>query len=136
MTIFLRPACYNEVDKPSERRESEMIASRERVAFVQEDARGKEAGAVTAYIKGEIDQHSAKDIRCSLDEYISRNRPSVLRLDASAVTFMDSAGLGLLMGRLSLMKQYGGELILVRPGSSVMRMIRLAGMERLLRIEK
>ena len=74
--------------------------------------------------------------RCSLDEYISRNRPSVLRLDASAVTFMDSAGLGLLMGRLSLMKQYGGELILVRPGSSVMRMIRLAGMERLLRIEK
>lgn len=106
-----------------------MIASRERVAFV------RDSGAVTAYLKGEIDQHSAKDIRCALDEYISRNRPPVLRLDVSAVTFMDSAGLGLLMGRLSLMKQYGGELILYRPGNSVMRMIRLAGMERIMRIE-
>ena len=106
-----------------------MLRNRERVGF---SVRGD---TVTAYLRGEIDHHSASELRRELDDYISRHRPRILRLDASQVAFMDSSGLGLMMGRYALMQRMGGELILCRPTPSVLRMVSMAGMERIIKIE-
>ena len=83
----------------------------------------------------EIDHHSAVRVRRMIDESICAHRPKKLRIDASGVDFMDSSGLGLLMGRLSLMKKLKGELILSHPSPAALRMVRLAGMERIITIE-
>lgn len=83
----------------------------------------------------EIDHHSATRVRRTLDEAICAHRPHILYIDASGVEFMDSSGLGLLMGRLALMKKLQGELVLSCPSASVLRMVRMAGMERIIRIE-
>ncbi len=93
-------------------------------------------GGATAVLKGEVDHHHAAEFRRCLDDYICRKRPSVLWLDVSGVSFMDSSGLGLLMGRYALLKRAGGELVLYRPSDEMMRIIRLAGMERILKIVK
>ena len=106
-----------------------MLKNRERTRFCMQGDIGM------ASVEGEIDHHSAVNIRMELDDCIRRARPRILRLDLSGVTFMDSSGLGLIMGRCALMQQKGGELILWRPTSAVLRMAHLSGLERLVKIE-
>ena len=50
-----------------------------------------EDNVVTAYLSGEIDHHSAAAIRDAIDTEIQIQRPKVLRLDFSDVSFMDSS---------------------------------------------
>ena len=87
---------------------------------------------VTLY--GEIDHHSAVGLREDLDDLIMRERPLRLVLDLSRIEFMDSAGLGLLMGRYRLMRDLGGEMAVERPNERILKILRLAGMERFLEI--
>ena len=84
---------------------------------------------------GEIDHHSAVYMREELDKLILKERPRRLVLDLSCIEFMDSAGLGLLMGRLRLMHDIGGVMALTRPNERIMKILRLAGMERFMEID-
>ncbi len=91
---------------------------------------------VTVYIRGEVDHHTAVSIRNGIDGMLFEKRPSQLILDLAGVSFMDSSGLGLIMGRLSVMKSLGGDMILRNPGRETDTMLQLSGMERLLQIER
>ncbi|MBE6693830.1 MAG: STAS domain-containing protein [Ruminococcaceae bacterium] len=81
-------------------------------------------------VRGEIDHHTAADIRNGIDGALFEKRPRRLIMDMSAVTFMDSSGLGLIMGRLSVIRELGGELVVQDPSEAISRIIALAGMER------
>ena len=85
---------------------------------------------------GEIDHHNASSIRTGIDKLIYEKRPGRLIMDLSGIDFMDSSGLGLIMGRFSLVRELGGELSLRDPNAGVMKICKLAGLERLIRIEK
>ena len=85
---------------------------------------------------GEIDHHSAVSVRSDVDGLIFETRPKKVILDLSEISFMDSSGLGLIMGRYSLMKEFGGTLSLRSPTVAVMKILTLAGMERIITIEK
>lgn len=84
---------------------------------------------------GEIDHHSAVYLREELDKLILKERPRRLVLDLSCIDFMDSAGLGLLLGRLRLMRDIGGVMALTRPNKGILKILRLAGMERFMEID-
>ena len=84
---------------------------------------------------GEIDHHSAVYLREELDKIILKERPRRLVLDLSCIEFMDSAGLGLLMGRYRLMCEIGGVLAITRPNARVLKILHLAGMERFMEID-
>ena len=84
---------------------------------------------------GEIDHHSAGALRSDLDELILKERPGRLLLDLSGIEFMDSSGLGLLMGRYRLMKDVGGEMAILHPNARVLKILRLSGMERFMEID-
>ena len=86
-------------------------------------------------LSGEVDHHGAVGIRSDIDELIFEKRPKKLVLDLSAISFMDSSGLGLIMGRYSLMRDLGGTLVLKDPPLAVSRILSLAGIERLISIE-
>jgi len=88
-------------------------------------------GTVTALIEGEIDHHSAALVRSAIDEQIIKKRPKNLKLDFSGVGFMDSSGIGLVMGRYRIMKEHGGTVAVVNTPESINRVMRLAGLERL-----
>lgn len=90
---------------------------------------------LTLHIRGEIDHHTAGRVRSDMDALLFERRPARLFLNLSAVTFMDSSGLGLIMGRFSVMKELGGELIVCDPSPEIRGILTLAGMERLVRIE-
>ena len=59
---------------------------------------------VIAYLYGEIDHHTAVDIRDKIDNALSFIKPQHLILDFKNVTFMDSSGIGLVMGRYRLLQ--------------------------------
>lgn len=86
-------------------------------------------------IRGEIDHHTAVEIRNGIDAVLFAKRPRRLNLDMSSVSFMDSSGLGLIMGRLSVMKELGGDLVLCDPSAEIRNILTLAGMERIVKIE-
>ncbi len=85
---------------------------------------------------GDIDHHGAVGLRADIDRLLYRERPACLYLNLSAVDFMDSSGLGLILGRYNLMQELGGRMILRDPCSRVERILRLAGIERLIPVEK
>ena len=87
-------------------------------------------------LDGEIDHHSARPLRRKIDEMLYYYRPKLVSLDLSSIVFMDSSGLGLILGRFTLARELGGVLRVVDPSESVQKILDLAGTSRLLKIEK
>lgn len=93
-------------------------------------------GVLRVALEGEIDHHSAIATRGEIDRLIYENRPKRLELELSRIGFMDSSGLGLVMGRYALVRDLGGETVVIDPSPAILRIFRLAGMDRLIRIEE
>ena len=91
---------------------------------------------VKLHLVGEIDHHNAAILRHQIDEALMKVLPKKLYIDLSGVDFMDSSGLGLIMGRYSLMTKLGGETIVINPSPRTKKILALAGMEKIIRVEK
>ena len=94
-----------------------------------------ENGVLIASLEGELDHHGAVAVRTLIDKQIRDAQPKKTVLDLTGLDFMDSSGLGLIMGRYSLMKGIGGEFAVKNPTERVLRIFRLAGLERMVSIE-
>ena len=68
------------------------------------------SGTLAAYLSGEIDHHAAQSIRREIDAQVDDRLPELLTLDFSGVTFMDSSGVGLILGRGRHISALGGRL--------------------------
>ena len=95
-----------------------------------------ENSVLLASIEGDIDHHTAKGIRESIDYTVEDKNPKLLQLDFSKVQFMDSSGIGLVMGRYKLMKLLKGELEVVNMPPHIERLIKLSGLGSLGVIKK
>lgn len=84
-------------------------------------------GELTAYLSGDIDHHSAREMRKVIDGDIERCHPRLLSLDFRNVRFMDSSGIGLIMGRYRLIKLTGGKIKLENVPRTLERLIALSG---------
>ena len=67
-----------------------------------------------------------------IDPELERFTPTMLILDMSGVTFMDSSGIGLILGRQRIMESLGGGLAVKNPSPSVRRILQVAGLSRLI----
>lgn len=83
---------------------------------------------------GEVDHHSAVALRRDADALICEMRPRRMTLDLSAIGFMDSSGLGFIMGRYSLLRELGGTLDIADPSPATLRILELAGIKRIIPI--
>ena len=86
---------------------------------------------LTVFLTGEIDHNRAAGIRSSIDSQINALRPKRLNLDFSKVSFMDSSGIGLIMGRYRSVGLVGGTLRVVNVPDSINRIIELSGVTTL-----
>lgn len=82
-------------------------------------------------ILGEIDHHSAAGVREEIDRNIFFYRPEKVVLDLSKIGFMDSSGLGLILGRYTKIKDLGGEMALENPSEEILKILQLAGVDKL-----
>ena len=86
---------------------------------------------VTIWLSGELDHHAARSLREQIDGAVDRTGAKRLRLDFEGVTFMDSSGIGLIMGRYRLMQLEGGTLVVTGASERLRKVMRLAGLDRL-----
>ena len=85
-----------------------------------------------ANISGEIDHHSAKGIREAIDASLASCTPEALIMDLSSITFMDSSGLGLVLGRYTKALEAGIAFSVTGAGERVIRMFDMAGLDRII----
>ena len=90
---------------------------------------------LTVELGGDIDHHGAVAVREEIDSEIINLAPQKTVIDLSGIDFMDSSGLGLIMGRYKLMQKLGGELTVRNPNSRTVDMFELAGLDRIVKIE-
>lgn len=81
--------------------------------------------------RGEIDHHAAKALREEMDKAIRRFRPGRVVLRMGSVGFMDSSGLGLIVGRLRTAKEVGATLVLREANGQCRRIFEMAGLARM-----
>ena len=86
---------------------------------------------VQAYLSGEIDHHSAVQLRQQIDESVMQADARQLILDFAMVTFMDSSGIGLVMGRFRLMQENEGTVPLRNLPAPIRKVMKLAGLDKL-----
>lgn len=89
---------------------------------------------MTAFIDGEIDHHSARGVRTRIDEGFASSGAERLVLDMSRVKFMDSSGLGLILGRFAKAQAIGASFCVCDPSASVRRVLDIAGAGRIVDI--
>ena len=85
---------------------------------------------------GEMDHHGARNALKEVEIAIDAALPRSLILDFAGVTFMDSSGIGLVMGRYRQMKFYDGELQVTGTSPQIYKVMRIAGLDRLCLIER
>ena len=94
-------------------------------------------GTLTAFIKGEIDHHTVPDIRDAIDDaFVSIENINVLVLDFYDVTFMDSSGVGLVMGRYRLASNYGKKIRVDNLSDRDFKIMQMSGIPKLAEIKK
>lgn len=85
-------------------------------------------------IGGEIDHHEAIEMRTRIDGIILEERPKKVIFDLSRVSFMDSSGIGLVLGRYRLMNSMGGSVAICGASDSAVKIFRMSGVDRLIEI--
>ena len=89
---------------------------------------------VTAYLAGELDQCSAQGIRRELDQLISDPSVRHLVLDLRDMRFMDSSGIGVILGRYRTLVRRGGSVAVRNMNPHVEKIFHLSGMNQIIQI--
>ena len=84
----------------------------------------------------DLPEETARRFREELDEAISRALPQKLVMDFTEVSFMDSSGIGLIMGRYKQLSIFGGQLVIAGLSVQQKKVMRLAGLDRLCSFEE
>lgn len=85
-------------------------------------------------ITEEIDHHSSEKIRTRADFEIQKYIPKKLIIDFSKVNFMDSAGIGMILGRYKMITMFGGTMDMVNVTPNVKKVLEMAGITKIIPI--
>ena len=87
-------------------------------------------GNLNINLDEELDMKSCKRLRTLIDGYIMRYQPEEFTVDLSKVKFMDSSGIGLLIGRYNLLKLLNSKMTIINPSSSIRRVLELSNVAK------
>ena len=95
----------------------------------------KEGKVLTFKLTEEIDQHTADKIRRKVDDDIERFSPRKVIFDFSDILFMDSSGIGMVLGRYKLVKLLGGQFEIINVKKRLKRIFDMSGVSRIIPIQ-
>ncbi len=81
---------------------------------------------------GELDHHAAEKVRTSIEDELDRRECTHLILNLAELDFMDSSGLGVILGRYKRVSQLGGKMFLCSIRPSVYRLMAMSGLFKIL----
>lgn len=85
-------------------------------------------------IDGDIDHHSCEEIRAKIDKEIALKNPKSILFDMGQVGFMDSSGIGVLIGRYKLIANNGGKAGMTNIKPQIMRLCKICGLQKIIQI--
>lgn len=91
---------------------------------------------LTAVLMGDMDHHGVAGVRTQIDDALFRLMPKILCIELSGVEFMDSSGLGLILGRYQKASDLGIEVMLSNPSPRTERLIVMTGIDKMIKIKK
>ncbi|MPQ42267.1 anti-sigma F factor antagonist [Clostridium tarantellae] len=83
---------------------------------------------------GELDHHSAEEVRVKVDDRIDRDNIKKLVIDFSGVTFMDSSGIGVIIGRYKKMALRKGNISIAAINKNIKRVFELSGIFKIIKV--
>lgn len=93
-----------------------------------------EKGALRVFIIGEINHHNVAEMREKIDQKIGELSPEKAVLDLSRLNFMDSSGMGLILGRQRTLQEISAELVIENPNAHILKHLQCAGVDRIIKI--
>lgn len=91
---------------------------------------------MTYYMPAEVDHHVAESLRQFLDAQIDDGRVRQLVFDFSETKFMDSSGIGVVIGRSRKLALFGGTVEAVHVGERIQKLFQVSGVGRVVRIRE
>jgi len=88
---------------------------------------------LTVRIRGELDHHTAEQVRAELDELLADERVQHLFIDMKGLTFMDSSGIGVLIGRYRTLARRKGTVSVQNMSPLVERIFQLSGLHQIIK---
>lgn len=95
-----------------------------------------EKRTIVAKIDTDLDHHSAVQIRRAIDSKIKSSNAVNVIFNFSQVDFMDSSGIGMLMGRYKITNILGGKVIIFGMKKQVRRIVDMSGIDKIITICK
>ena len=95
----------------------------------------KNGERLLVYLNGEIDHCCAEQFRREIETLLRDRSIRQLTLDFSRVSFMDSSGIGMVLGRYKRVSQYGGSVTIRNAGRLVKQILDMSGVFTLMSYE-
>lgn len=89
---------------------------------------------LTILLPQELDHHQAEEMRRKADDIIERRQIRHIILDFANTVFMDSSGIGAIMGRYKLISLLGGEIWAIHTNDRIRKILKMSGVTRILQI--
>ena len=89
---------------------------------------------LTIFLPSEIDHHNAEDIRKHADKVIEEQQIRCVIFDFEETNFMDSSGIGVIMGRYKLIYLLGGEVWAIHTNERMKKILTMSGVARIIQI--
>ncbi|GAE36752.1 anti-sigma F factor antagonist [Halalkalibacter akibai] len=86
-------------------------------------------------LEGELDHHTAEELRGQVEQILANGSVKHIVLNLELLSFMDSSGLGVILGRYKQVKANGGEMVVCAISSSVKRLFEMSGLFKIIRLE-
>lgn len=89
---------------------------------------------LTIFLPREVDHHNAEEIRKNADMMINKNHIKYVIFDFEKTEFMDSSGIGAIMGRHRLIHLIGGEVWAVHTNARINKILTMSGVTKIMKI--
>ncbi|WP_078553160.1 anti-sigma F factor antagonist [Bacillus alkalicellulosilyticus] len=87
-------------------------------------------------LEGELDHHTAEQLRQQVEERFEQFELKHIVLNLENLSFMDSSGLGVILGRYKQVKNIGGEMVVCAISPAVKRLFEMSGLFKIIRLEE
>lgn len=86
-------------------------------------------------IGGELDHHSTEELRTNISSLIAKNKINKVIFNFESLNFMDSSGLGLLLGRYNEINSLNGEMVVCSANDTIRKILEMSGVHKIIKLE-
>ena len=95
----------------------------------------QEKNCLRVYVPRELDHHEADRLKQEADFFIETGQVKTLVFDFAGTEFMDSSGIGLVMGRWKLMRDISGRVVIENAPKAIKKVMKMSGIEKLISMQ-